>query len=288
MSVFQIFIGFLLLLAWAARPILYRPAAKYFPMKMSSAFTSTWLMLALIITFPLLRHLLLDDWKKILFSPFILISIYKGAMLFYSIELSQFVNRESTSSSVFLSFIALALGALANNLFFGEGLRVVKVLCILGFGALGAAFLIKGDAKRLKKKAKTAFWVLTVIMASYTVSDHLAIPQIGWYAHLLVSSVVMFITSLIHGISKQDFKHMFLNRQIAYAGIFYAASEFLVIYASINILPVSIVAVFLRLSVPVVMIYSAMRYHEQSIKNQLIFGICAIILALPIILMKNG
>ena len=69
--------------------------------------------------------------------------------------------------------------------------------------------------------------------------------------------------------------------------MFYAASEFLVIFASINILPVSIVAVFLRLSVPVVMIYSAIRYKEQSLKNQLVFALIAITLALPIILIKG-
>lgn len=287
MTLFQIFIGFLLLLSWAGRPILYRPAAKYFPPKMSSAFTSTWLMLGLLFSFPFLGCLLLDDWKGILLSPFVLISIYKGASLFYLIELQQVVNKESTSSSVFLSFIALALGALANNLFFDEGLGIIKVLCILGFGVLGAAFLMKGDAKRLSLKAKIAFGVVTLIMASYTVSDHLAIPKIGWYAHLFVSSAVMFLASLIHGVSKQDFKNMFLNRQIAYAGIFYTISEFFVIYASINILPVSIVTVFLRLSVPVVMIYSAVRYHEQSLKNQISFALIAILLALPIILIKE-
>jgi len=286
-TLFQIFIGFLLLLSWAGRPILYRPAAKYFPPKMSSAFTSTWLMLGLLFSFPFLGCLLLDDWKGILLSPFVLISIYKGASLFYLIELQQVVNKESTSSSVFLSFIALALGALANNLFFDEGLGIIKVLCILGFGVLGAAFLMKGDAKRLSLKAKIAFGVVTLIMASYTVSDHLAIPKIGWYAHLFVSSAVMFLASLIHGVSKQDFKNMFLNRQIAYAGIFYTISEFFVIYASINILPVSIVTVFLRLSVPVVMIYSAVRYHEQSLKNQISFALIAILLALPIILIKE-
>lgn len=287
MSLFQIFIGFLLLLSWAGRPILYRPAAKYFPPKMSPAFTSTWLLVALFLTFPLLGHLVYDNVKGTILSPFIFISMYKGATLFYMIALQQIVNKESTSSSVFLSFIALALGALANNLFFGEGLGYIKVLCILGFGVLGAVFLIKGDAKRLSKKAMAAFLVVTLIMASYTISDHLAIPQIGWYAHLLVSSVVMFAVSLFHGISKQDFKNMFVNKGIVSAGVFYAASEFLVIYASINILPVSIVAVFLRLSVPVVMIYSAVRYHEQSLKNQLVFGLCAILLALPIILVKG-
>ena len=239
------------------------------------------------VTFPLLGHLLLANWRGILFSPFVLISIYKGATLFYLIELQQIVNKESTSSSVFLSFIALALGALANNLFFGEGLGVLKVICILGFGILGAAFFAKGDAKRLSAKAKAAFGAVTLIMASYTVSDHLAIPQIGWYPHLLVSSVVMFWVSLFHGISKEDFKNMFQNKSIVCAGMFYAASEFLVIFASINILPVSIVAVFLRLSVPVVMIYSAIRYKEQSLKNQLVFALIAITLALPIILIKG-
>ena len=287
MTLYQLFIGFLLLLSWAGRPVLYKPAAKYFPPSMSPAFTSTWLLTALLLTFPLLGHLLTDDWHGIIFSPFILISVYKGATLFYLIELQQIVNKESTSSSVFLSFIALALGALANNLFFGEGLGVVKVCAILGFGVLGAVFFMKGDAKRLSKKGKAAFAVVTLIMASYTVSDHLAIPQIGWYPHLLVSSVVMFLVSLFHGISKQDFKNMFKNKAIAYAGAFYAASEFLVIYASINVLPVSIVAVFLRLSVPVVMIYSAIRYHEQSLKNQLVFAMIAIALALPIILMRG-
>ena len=287
MTIFQIVIGFLLLLCWAGRPILYRPVAKYFPPQMSSAFTSTWLLIGLALSFPLLGHLLTDDWRRILFSPYALISFYKGATLFYLIKLQQIVNKESTSSSVFLSFIALALGALANNLFFGEGLGFIKVLCILGFGVLGVAFLIKGDAKRLSNKAKIAFAIVTLIMASYTISDHLAIPVIGWYPHLLISSAVMFVVCLIHGISKQDFINMFKNRNIAYAGIFYTISEFLVIYASINILPVSIVAVFLRLSVPVVMVYSAIRYHEQSLKNQLTFAAVAITMALPIILIKG-
>jgi len=287
MTLYQLFIGSLLLLGWAVRPFLYKPAAKYFPPKMSSAFTSTWVLVAIVLTFPLLGHLLKDNWHKLMFSPFSLISIYKGATLFYLIKFQQIVNKESTSSSVFLSFIALALGALANNVFFGEGLGTVKVCAILGFGVLGAVFFIKGDAKRLSKKGKAAFAVVTLIMASYTVSDHLAIPQIGWYPHLFISAFFMFLVSLLHGISKEDFKNMFVNKSIAVAGIVYAASEFLVIYASINVLPVSIVAVFLRLSVPVVMIYSAIRYHEQSLKNQLVFAIIAVALAMPIILIKG-
>ena len=286
MTLFQIVIGLLLSLCFVARPFLYRPAAKYFPPKMSSAFTSTWLLVGLAITFPLLGHLITDNLKSVLLSPYMFIAFYKGASLFYLIKLQQEVNKESTSSSVFLSFIATALGALANNVFFDEGLGVIKVACILGFGVLGAGFLIGGDAKRLSARGKMAFALVTLIMSSYTVSDHLTIPQIGWYPYLLISSVIMFLVAAIHGISKEDFKNMFKNKSIAVAGIFYTASEFLVIYASINILPVSIVAVFLRLAVPVVMVISAIFYKEQSLKNQLIFGLLAILLALPIILIK--
>ena len=287
MTLFQILIGFLLLLSWAERPFLYKPAAKYFPSALSAAFTSTWLMAALIITFPWLGHLLTDNYKSVFTSPYLIISVYKGVSLYWLIKLQQEVNKESTSSSVFLSFISLALGSLVNNLFFGEGLGCIKILCIIGFGILGVVFLYKGDAKRLSVSGKIAFAMVTLIMSSYQVSDHLCIPHIGWYPYLLFTSIFMFVTGLFHGVTKTDFKNMFCNKKIASAGAFYAVSEFLVIYASINILPVSVVQVFLRLAVPVVMIVSALRYKEQSIKNQIVFGVAALGLALPIILLKN-
>jgi hypothetical protein len=151
-------------------------------------------------------------------------------------------------------------------------------------GVLGFLFLQKGDAKRLSRKDLYYFIIVAVIMASYTVADHLAIPRVGWYAHLLVSSVAMFLTSIIYKSSKDSLKVIFTNKTIIIAGIFYTLSEFFVIYASFNILPVSIVAVFLRLSTPIIMVISAVKYKEQDIKNQLGFGLAAIILALPIIL----
>lgn len=286
MNIFHLFVGLLLLLAWTIRPFLYKPAAKHFPPELSATFTSLWLVVSLILTFPILGHLIIFNGKNALFSPYILLSIYKGASLFYLISLQQSINKTSTSSSVFLSFIALAIGAIANNVFFNENLGFIKVVCIAGFGVLGCLFLQKGDAKRLSYKEKIFFIITTLIMASYTVSDHLAIPQVGWYAHLLVSSVVMFLVCLFYGVSKANIKTIFTNKFIIIAGVFYSISEFFVIYASINILPVSIVAVFLRLSVPVVMVMSAIKYKEQSLKSQLTFGIIAIILTLPILLIK--
>lgn len=286
MTWFQLFIGFLLLLSWVGRPLLYKPIAEYFPAKQSVTFTSFWLILGLILTYPIFGHLLEFNNQNALSSPYILISVYKGVSLFYFVTLQQIINKKSMSSSVFLSFIAMALGSLINNLFFHENLGVIKVLCICGFGVLGILFLQKGDAKRLSHKDIMFFFIATVIMASFAISDHVAIPKVGWYAHLLVSSVAMFLICLLYPVSRKAFRLVLNDRRVVYAGVFYTVSEFLVIYASINILPVSVVAVFLRLSVPVVMVISAIKYKEQNIKNQLGFGIIAILLALPIILIK--
>lgn len=57
MTVFQLVIGFLLLISWVGRPFLYKPATKYFPAKISSLFTSSWLVVGLIISYPLLGYL---------------------------------------------------------------------------------------------------------------------------------------------------------------------------------------------------------------------------------------
>lgn len=169
-------------------------------------------------------------------------------------------------------------------MFFQENLGVIKVSCIVGLGILGLLFLQKGDARRLSRRNLLYFMIVTIIMASYIVSDHLAIPHIGWYAHLLISSVAMFIISTVRVGSKEHFKTIFTDKSIIKAGVFYTLSEFFIIYVSFNILPVSVVAVFLRLAVPMVMIISAIKYNEQSVKNQLIFGLMAVILVLPIIL----
>ena len=284
MTLFQLFIGFLLLISWVIRPLLYKPIAEYFPAKQSATFTSFWLVFSLILTYPILGHFLQFNGNNALFSPYILISVYKGVALFYFVTLQQIINKKSLSSSVFLSFIAMALGSLVNNLFFAENLGITKVFCICGFGILGILFLYKGDAKRLSHKDIIFFFIATIIMASFSISDHIAIPKVGWYAHLLVSSIIMCLSCFLYKISRLAFKMVFKDKRTILAGVFYAVTEFLVIYASINILPVSIVALFLRLSIPIVMIVSALRYKEQNLKNQLIFGILAILLALPIIL----
>ncbi len=280
MTLFQLSIGLLIMLCMIIRPFSYKPAACDFPAEMSAAFTSTWLVAGLAVSFPIFGRLLTTEN---LLSPYVLLSVVKGVFLWWLIKLQQVVNKESTSSSVFYGFIAMALGSLTINVVFNEGLKLFQLMCISAFGILGILFVLKGDARRLSHKGKIAFAAIVLLLASFCITDHLAIPQIGWYAHLLFSSVVMFVAALLHGISKQDFYKIFSRLDLAGAGSFYVVSEFLIIYSSINILPVSFVAVFMRLSAPVVMVVSAIKYKEQSWRNQLVFGISALLLALPLI-----
>ena len=284
MTLFQFFIGILITLSMIIRPFLYKPAARFFPAEMSAAFTSAWLMVGLSLSLPLFGRLLTVD---ALTSPHLVLTVLKGFLLFWLIKLQQTVNKESTSSSVFFGFIALALGSLANNLFFREGLKAFQLICICGFGLLGILYMFKGDARRLSAKGLVSFWLIVLFVAFFSVTDHLSIPRVGWYAHLFVSSVVMFLACLCHGISKQDFRNIFCNKELAGAGCFYVVSEFLIIYSSTNLLPVSFVAVFMRIASPAVMLISAIKYKEQSWQNQLTFGFIALCMALPLILIKG-
>lgn len=265
------------------RPFLYKPVAKYFPAELSAAFTSCWLIVGLILSFPVFGHLYYDQAFKISTSPYLLLSILKGVLLWLMIKLQQKINKTSTSSSVFFGFISMALGSLVNNIFFKEGLELFQLICICSLGILGILFVLKGDAKLLSQKGKINFGIIIIIGALFSVIDHIAIPQIGWYSHLLFSSIVMFLVCLINKISKEDYYNIFMNKKVAIAGIVYTVSEFLIIYSSINILPVSFVALFMRMAAPIVMIISAIKYGEQSWKNQLTFGIFAMILALPLL-----
>ena len=287
MTLFQIFVGLLITLSMAVRPIVYKKCVEYFPASLSSTFTSIWLLLALFITFPFLGHLFTDNAQEIVTSPYLLLSVAKGFLLYFLIKLQQVINKEGSSSSVFFGFIAMALGSLVINIFFKEGLGIIKLLCVCLMGVLGVFFVLKGDARRLSTKGKIYFVTIILIVSSFTITDHLAISQVGWYAHLLFSSIAMFLGCFFAGISKQDYRNIFRNKDIVIAGLVYSSSEFLIIYSSINVMPVSVIAVFLRMSAPLVMLVSVFKYKEQTVKNQLVFGVMALLLALPIILMKN-
>lgn len=283
MTQYQMIIGGIILCLMVLRPFVYKPCVQYFPSSLSVVFTAVWLLIGCLVLFPFCGGDV-EFFRNIGSKwAYFVISVVKGGILWVVIKLQQEINKESTSSSVFLGFIAMALGSLVNNLFFKEGLQITQLVCIVALGGLGGAFLKIGDAQRLDKRDKFNFIFVAVLTAMFSVCDHLAIPQVGWYGHLWGSSLALFVMCCAYGISKDDFYQVFRNKYLVIAGIVYVVSEFLIIYASIKIMPVSFVAVFMRMAAPVVMLISAVIYREQSLTNQLVFSFLALMFALPLL-----
>ena len=131
-----------------------------------------------------------------------------------------------------------------------------------------------------------SFGIAIFFSAACPIIDHAAISEIGRYAYFVISNVVMFIFALFSGFNLQKLRLSFTSKEVIWAGFIGALLEITIIGASVNILPVSFVAFFRRMAAPIVMVISAIKYKEQTVRNQLIFGCLALLFALPIILMK--
>ena len=101
MTSLQLCFGFLIFLLMIIKPIAYKPCIQYFPSKLSANFTSVWLLIGIVFSWPFFGHLFTDNWQQICSSPYTLFSILKGILLYAMIVYQQEVNKNSTSSSVF-------------------------------------------------------------------------------------------------------------------------------------------------------------------------------------------
>lgn len=269
------------------KPFLYRPLAEKYPASFAAEFTSAWVMLMILISAPFMYQYLFDIKDIICAHPIaVFFTFVKGIFIWYAYRYAQTINHDSTSSTVFFPFISLAIASLSINLFFHENLALVHLLSIISLGVLGLIFCFKGDAKRMNHQWMISFGIAIFFSAACPIIDHVAIKEIGRYTYFVISNIVMFIFALFSGFSLHQLKLSFTSKEIALAGFIGALLEITIIGASVNILPVSFVAFFRRMAAPIVMVISAIRYKEQTVKNQLVFGCLALLFALPIILMK--
>ena len=82
----QLLVGALICFFMVLRPFFYKPCAKYFPAELSVAFTATWLMLGLVITFPFFSEPLIENIPNMFFAPYFWISVAKGVLLWWMIK----------------------------------------------------------------------------------------------------------------------------------------------------------------------------------------------------------
>jgi len=276
-----------LLLISIIKPFLYRPLAEKYPARFAADFTSVWIMVVIFISLPFMYQDFTNIKAIAINHPVaIFFTLIKGLFIWFAFRYAQFINRDSTSSTVFFPFISLAIASLTINLFFHENLALIHLVSILGLGLLGALFCFMGDAKRMSRKWLISFGIATFFSAACPIIDHAVISSIGRYTYFVISNATMFVFTLLTGLNYKRLKMIFTTKEVALAGIVGALLEITIISASVNILPVSFVAFFRRMAAPIVMVVSAIKYKEQTVKNQLIFGCLAFLFALPIILMK--
>ena len=279
MTIFQIFVGVSILVLSFFRPLLYKPVAEKYSSRFSPFFISIWMVIGIILMYPFVQSGVKSLVEEVKNNPYSLLAgCLKGGAVWGAVWSSQFINRKSMSSSVFFPFISLSLAAVVLNLFFDENLKFIHLVSIVLLG-----FCAFGDAKRMNFDEKRMFVIAVLFAGGCSVLDHVGIRGLGWYWYLAVSNIVMFGLAIFRGLKEWNIKDVFLEKQVAMAGMFTICYEVLLIASMIAVLPVSFVSFFMRLSAPVVMVFSAIKFKEQTVKNQLIFGGLAILLALPMI-----
>lgn len=287
MGFFALFVGFFLLFLSVIHPIIYRPIAQKYDTDFSCLIISVWLMIGTMLSLPLMWGEFKQALPLVKEAPILaLLAVAKGVVGWYTIKFRQFVNQKSTSSVMFYPFISLALTALVVNVFFEENLQPIYLMSIFCLGVLGFCFCLLGDASRLPLKWKIYMVVAIILTATCPTLDHVGIKKIGWYFYFVVSNTTMFLFSLLGGVTKKKIKLLFTSREVLSAGLVNTILEFTIIGSAVRILPVSISALFRRMAAPIVMVFSALKYKEKTIKNQFIFGVFAILFALPIIFLK--
>ena len=277
----------LLIILAVAKPIFYRGIAIKYKSSFSSTFTASWVVVFIILSLPFFSEDLLFGLTAIYNHPYLLLlDILKGVVVWYSVKYTQLVNRYSTSSSVYLSFISLGLAVFMLNVFLGENLGLMRLISIVLLGILGFSFFVFGAARNLDWKQKKYCFTAVILAASCPLIDYKAIFEQGWYAYLATSNVFMLLFSIIKEKKLPDFKLIFLSPKVVKAGLVNTLLEIVIIGSSIRILPISMISFYKRLAAPIVMVFSAIKYKESTVYNQFIFGVITLIAALPIILLN--
>lgn len=238
------FIGILIVVLFAARPFVYKEASKSLDPAVSSYFTAVWCLIFALPTMPFCKDYLFIDGRFALFTPAVFFPLLKGVSLFCFMKLSQIVNKENTSGSVFWGVISLGLFTLVSTFVFDVPLAGTKLIVILFIGLAGTLFFIFGEGRSLSPKAKKAFIGLVFFATLNNSCDTAGIKYANWYVLYTVPTVGMLLCSLIAARKALPLKAFFTTRHIVLAGVVYAAGEMVVIFSMQSFFPV-VTAVFL-------------------------------------------
>jgi drug/metabolite transporter (DMT)-like permease len=246
-------------------------------------FISGWTLFGLLCVSPFYGHLLFEGLGKFSDDPFLLLlAIAKGGLLYLLFVISQQLMQVSLSSRHYVTPLAVGLIAISNY-FLGEHLTTGQWIAALGLCGLSAAFLFKGHMSEMPRAAKISYFKLVGLSAVLSSVDHVVTKEVNWFSLLLVSNIVLILLALsLSWRDKAVLKAAFLQKSAAAAGFFYMATELVKFYQMVEINPVSVVVIVQAMTKPVILVLSALIWHERTVKEQMTWGVMAFIITLPL------
>lgn len=281
------FIAIIILLFIAAlgRPIVAHHCAMVFNGKITATAMGVWMLLGSLAMYPLFGHLLADALPTLVAKPWVIpLAITKGLLLWVIIAVEQQLRQQSQSSSEYYKFVSLGILAVVNT-FLGETLGNVQLASIGFLAFLGLAFVLRGHLSGLGNTYKVMFAILVLTGSTPGMFDQAVIGTTNWYVQLIFSALGITLGSFITKHQEKHYwKDVFTHKVLVGTGLFFLVTETIILYLLITHIPVTIASLIMRLSIPIIMVSSAISYREGSWKTQAIFGLLAYAAVLPIIL----
>ncbi|MBD5398067.1 hypothetical protein HDR60_00980 [bacterium] len=278
--------GILITTVIVLRSFTVKIGTKNFSSKQITFANGAYIVIFLIMTIPFMYDLLLP-LKEINTNKCVplLACIIKGILLYLSLKYTAEIAKESNSSSFFAGFISLGIGAIINSFILSESLTYPQLFSCIALSILGVIFFLKGPACDLSKYVKKLFILLTILIIINMTTDKIGIGGFNWYIYSMISSTVCFLISTFFLLREKQYNCFKQLKQPALMaiGVVFTMGEFAILYSMQHFLSVSITFLFMRIATPIIMILSAYIYKERTPKEQFLFGILALLFALPVL-----
>lgn len=251
-------------------------------------FIGGWTLIGLLVTAPVFGHLLLEALPDLSANAWLLALIaLKGVLLYLMFVAGQDLAKVSLSTRQYVTPLSIGLIAIVNA-GLGEQLSSEKWLAALGLCALAGAFLLLGHAAELTRQARLTYAKLVALVVATAAIDQAVLSETSWYPLLLGSNLVLIALAL--GLSV---RHKAVLRAAAFhpmaiaAGMIYAVTELFKFYQMVDINEVTTVVIAQSLTKPVILLLSAYIWKERTLKEQLVWGVLAFAVSMPMIIKFN-
>ncbi|MFN7113497.1 MAG: hypothetical protein ACK4PK_03975 [Alphaproteobacteria bacterium] len=249
-------------------------------------FVSLWVLAGLAATAPAFMPLWAEGYDFLLAHPVMFaLAAGKGVMLYVLLVVSQQLMQISLSSRHYVTPLAVGILSVCNS-FLGEQLSAGQWASALGLCALAAAFFFKGHLADLDRKSRIHYALLVGISVMLGALDHALLSKgMNWCTLLAVSHIVLLLLAiaLLHR-QAAVWKTALFALPAVLAGLTYAATELVKFYQQVTINPVTAVVTVQASTKPVIMLLAALVWKERTAREQLVWGVLALLVMLPLFL----